>query len=161
GSWVWAVGNDWDNAIARTVGPNQTKVDEYLAATGDTFWVQSQTSPTPAAGTAVTINCTSPTSDRWNLSLIEVRPAPSSGPNSPRSVSLTKPLAGVIKTPTTTTTIQMAASASDVDGTVSKVEFFQGSTNVGQSLTAPYTCQWTGVPPGSYKLTARATDNVG
>src|SRR3954468_2176034 len=31
GSWIWGVGNDWDNATARTVGPNQTKVDEYLA----------------------------------------------------------------------------------------------------------------------------------
>src|SRR5262249_1652157 len=30
-SWVFAVGNDWDNAIARTVGANQTLVDQSLA----------------------------------------------------------------------------------------------------------------------------------
>jgi chitodextrinase len=76
GSWVWGVGNDWDKATARTVGAGQTKVDEYLSSAGDTFWVQRQTNPTPAAGTVVTINDTSPTTDRWNLSLIEIIPAP-------------------------------------------------------------------------------------
>jgi fibronectin type 3 domain-containing protein/O-glycosyl hydrolase len=76
GSWVWAVGNDWDNAIARTVGAGQTKVDEYLAPVGDTLWVQRQTSPTPLTGTTVTINDTTPTADRWNLALIEILPAP-------------------------------------------------------------------------------------
>ncbi len=42
GSWVWGAGSDWDKATARTVGPNQTKVNEYLAPAGDTFWVQRQ-----------------------------------------------------------------------------------------------------------------------
>lgn len=37
GSWVWGVGDDWDNAVARTAGAGQTKVDEYLAPAGDTF----------------------------------------------------------------------------------------------------------------------------
>jgi fibronectin type 3 domain-containing protein len=76
GSWVWAVGNDWDNAIARIVGGGQTKVDEYLTSVGDTLWVQRQTSPTPLTGTTVTINDTTPTTDRWNLALIEILPAP-------------------------------------------------------------------------------------
>src|SRR6478672_4658323 len=30
GSWVWAAGNDWDRAATRTVGADQTKVDEDL-----------------------------------------------------------------------------------------------------------------------------------
>jgi len=76
GSWVWAVGNDWTNAVARTVGSNQTKVDEFLASTGDTYWVQRQTNVTPASGTVVTINDTAPTTDKWNLSAIEIIPAP-------------------------------------------------------------------------------------
>ena len=38
GAWVWGVGSDWDKAVARTVGANQTKVSEYLAPAGDTFW---------------------------------------------------------------------------------------------------------------------------
>lgn len=75
-SWVWAVGNDWDNPIARTVGLNQTKVDEFMTSTGDTLWVQRQSAVTPASGTVVTMNDTAPTGDRWNLALIEILPAP-------------------------------------------------------------------------------------
>ncbi|MEQ4568041.1 galactose oxidase-like domain-containing protein [Paenarthrobacter sp. CAP02] len=76
GSWVWGVGTDWSNPIARTAGSNQTLVDQYLAPAGDTYWVQRQNSATPSNGTAVTINDTSPTTDRWNLALIEIRAAP-------------------------------------------------------------------------------------
>ena len=45
GSWVWGVGNDWSRATPRTVGSGQTKVDEFLASAGDTFWTQRQTAP--------------------------------------------------------------------------------------------------------------------
>jgi hypothetical protein len=75
-SWVFGVGNDWDHATARTLGANQTMVHQYLATVGDTFWVQRQTSTTPLAGTVVTINDTAPTSDRYNLSICEILPAP-------------------------------------------------------------------------------------
>jgi hypothetical protein len=75
GGWVWAVGNDWDNAITRTLGPEQTLVDQYLSSKGDTFWTQRRTGPTPLPGTTVVINDTAPTTDRWNLALIEVPPA--------------------------------------------------------------------------------------
>ncbi|HUC19986.1 MAG TPA: hypothetical protein VMR98_00635, partial [Candidatus Polarisedimenticolaceae bacterium] len=67
---------DWDSAVARTVGSNQTKVDEFLTASGDTLWMQRQTNPTPTADTVVTINDITPTNDRWNLALIEILPAP-------------------------------------------------------------------------------------
>jgi hypothetical protein len=50
------VGNDWDNTIARTLGPGQTLVYQYLASNGNTFWVQRVTNPVAAAGTNVTIN---------------------------------------------------------------------------------------------------------
>ncbi|MGZ4729839.1 MAG: galactose oxidase-like domain-containing protein [Acidimicrobiales bacterium] len=74
GSWVWAVGNDWDRAVTRVVGSGQTKVDEYLAAVGDTFWVQSQSAPGGPAGSLVTLNDPSPTTDRWNLAALEILP---------------------------------------------------------------------------------------
>jgi hypothetical protein len=71
-SWVFAVGNDWTASAPRTVGPNQTLVSQSTDARGDTYWVQSTTAPTPIAGTTVTINDTAPTTDNWNLSLIEI-----------------------------------------------------------------------------------------
>jgi chitodextrinase len=74
-SWVWGVGVDWDKAQARTLGAGQTLVDQYFSPSGDTYWTQRRTATTASAGTAVTINDTAPTTDRWNLSLIEVRPA--------------------------------------------------------------------------------------
>ena len=75
-SWVFGVGNDYDNAIARTLGPNQTIVHQYLSTLGDTYWAQRQSSTTPTSGTAVTINDTAPTTDRYNFSICEILPAP-------------------------------------------------------------------------------------
>jgi len=76
-SWVFGVGQDFDNAIARTPGSSQSLVHQYLATnTGDTYWVQMQNAPTPASGTIVTINDTAPTTDRWNLAVCAVQPAP-------------------------------------------------------------------------------------
>ena len=75
-SWVFAVGNDWDRAVARTVGPNQTIIHQYLATVGDTYWVQRQNATTQPVGTTVTINDTAPTNDRFNLSVVEILPAP-------------------------------------------------------------------------------------
>ena len=74
GSWVLAAGTDYLNAIARTAGTNQTLVDQYLTATGDTLWTQRQNAATPASGTSVTINDTAPSGDSYNLSLVEVKP---------------------------------------------------------------------------------------
>jgi len=79
-SWVFGVGNDFDNPIARTPAAGQALVHQYLTPTGDTYWVQMQNSPTPMTGTAVSINDTAPTSDRYNLSVCEILPAISSGP---------------------------------------------------------------------------------
>jgi hypothetical protein len=75
-SWVFGIGNDYDNPIARAVGANQTLVHQYFTPTGDTYWVQRQNSTTPVVGTVVTINDTAPTADRYNLSVCEILPAP-------------------------------------------------------------------------------------
>ncbi len=73
GSLVIGIGDDFDNAIARTLGPGQTLVHQYLTPTGDTYWVQMNSALTPTAGTTVTINDTAPTTDRYNLAVAEVR----------------------------------------------------------------------------------------
>jgi outer membrane protein assembly factor BamB len=73
-SWVFGVGNDYDNAISRTPGAGQSLVHQDLTPVGDTYWVQMQNSPTPVSGTTVTINDTAPTTDRYNLCIVEVLP---------------------------------------------------------------------------------------
>lgn len=57
--------------------------------------------------------------------------------------------------------LAITAAASDADGIVSKVEFFRGTTKLGEDSTAPFTFTWTGVPVGTHSLTAVATDNDG
>ncbi len=72
GSWVCGVGTDWNAPLARTFGAAQTLLDQYFPPAGDTDWLQRQTGPTTTIGTVVTINDTSPTTDRWDLALIEI-----------------------------------------------------------------------------------------
>jgi hypothetical protein len=77
GSWVYAVGNDWDNAIARAPVSGQVIVHQRVdTAVGDTFWVQSTTAPNTTAGT-VDIHDSAPTSDQWNYAAVEVVPGTS------------------------------------------------------------------------------------
>ncbi|MFD1871833.1 T9SS type A sorting domain-containing protein [Hymenobacter bucti] len=57
--------------------------------------------------------------------------------------------------------LSLNATAADADGTISKVEFFNGSTSLGAATTAPYQLNWTPAAIGLYSLTARATDNRG
>src|ERR1700730_3137515 len=80
GSWVMGVGNDFDNAVSRTAGPNQIVVHQNLNSAGDTYWVQMQSAPTAATGTTVSINDTAPKTDRFNLSICEVLPLGSGVP---------------------------------------------------------------------------------
>ncbi|HEX5001145.1 MAG TPA: Ig-like domain-containing protein, partial [Bacteroidia bacterium] len=56
-------------------------------------------------------------------------------------------------------TITLNANATDSDGTISKVEFFNGTTKLGEDTSSPYSFTWPGVAAGTYSITARATDN--
>lgn len=79
--------------------------------------------------------------------------------NAPPTVSLTSPTAGLIVTAPGTLTL--SANAVDSDGTIAKVEYYQGSTLIGTATTAPFAMTWSNVPQGDYRLTAKATDNRG
>jgi Bacterial Ig domain len=74
-------------------------------------------------------------------------------------VSLTSPANGARFT--SPAKVSLAATAADPDGTVIRVEFFNGSTRLSEDTTAPYTAQWNTGAAGTYTLTARATDNAG
>jgi chitinase len=74
-------------------------------------------------------------------------------------VSLVSPANNAIYA--TPATIPLEATASDVDGTIAKVEFYNGSTKLGEDLDAPYTYNWENVSGGNYSITAVATDNSG
>lgn len=86
--------------------------------------------------------------------LVSVDPA-NQGP----TVILTAPTEAAVFT--VPATILLAAAASDPDGTIARVEFYQGLTRLGESAQAPFEYLWANVPPGAYSLTAQATDNGG
>jgi len=79
--------------------------------------------------------------------------------NAAPTVSLTAPANNASFS--TGATVSLTASASDSDGTVQKLEFFQGTTKLGEDTSAPFAWSWSNVPAGSYILTAKATDNGG
>jgi hypothetical protein len=79
--------------------------------------------------------------------------------NSSPAVALTAPASGA--TFPAPATVAITANASDSDGTVARVEFFAGTTKLGEDTTAPYSFDWTGVGAGTYAITARATDDRG
>lgn len=79
--------------------------------------------------------------------------------NIPPTVSLTSPSNG--EEFTAPAAINLTATATDNDGSVSKVEFYNGSALIGSDLTAPYAFNWTSVGAGTYSVTAKATDNQG
>jgi hypothetical protein len=74
-------------------------------------------------------------------------------------VSLTAPTGG--STYVAPAAIGLAASASDSDGSIAKVEFFAGATPVASVSAPPYVATWSNVIAGSYSLFAKATDNLG
>ena len=58
-------------------------------------------------------------------------------------------------------TITIAANATDSDGSVTSVEFRDGSTVLGRDTSAPHSYTWKNVASGSHTLRVRATDNAG
>src|SRR5258706_575701 len=77
--------------------------------------------------------------------------------NAPPTVNLTAPANNAVFN--SGSTIALAATAADSDGTISKVEFFRGATLIGSDTTSPYSFNWTNVAAGTYVLTAKATDS--
>src|SRR6185295_2712772 len=78
--------------------------------------------------------------------------------NTPPTIAITTPIDGA--TFTAPTNILLTAVATDSDG-IAKVEFFQGSTKVGEATSSPYNVTWSIAAVGNYTLTAKATDNLG
>jgi len=100
--------------------------------------------------------------DFGNVTLQAATLVGNSSGNVPPTVSITSPTNNAHFT--APTNISITASAADSDGSVSKVEFFQGAAKLGEStnsLNSSYSLVWSNVGAGSYTLTAKATDNLG
>ncbi|MBX3738731.1 MAG: tandem-95 repeat protein, partial [Candidatus Didemnitutus sp.] len=80
-------------------------------------------------------------------------------PNEPPTVAISSPAAGAsFDAPAS---FVLSAIASDADGTITKVEFFQDAVKIGEDLAAPFAVNVSHLGAGSYSFSARATDNAG
>jgi regulation of enolase protein 1 (concanavalin A-like superfamily) len=150
---VAASASDTDGTIA--------KVDFYRGSQlvgSDTTNSYSTTFSNVAAGT-YQLTAVATDSDGETTTSAPVNVTVNSPSNQAPTVSLTAPAAGA--TYTAPASITMSATASDTDGTVARVDFYQGSTLVGSDTTSPYSYTWSSVAAGSYQLTAVARDDDG
>lgn len=89
------------------------------------------------------------TSSPINLTITNVSP----------TVSISNPINGTVYN--APANIPLSADASDSDGRVTKIEFFNGSTLLSTVNDPPYDFSWNNVVAGNYNLTAKATDDNG
>jgi hypothetical protein len=79
--------------------------------------------------------------------------------NQPPAVTLTGPANGaVFNAPAD---IALSADASDTDGSIAQVQFFEGVNSLGIATSQPFSMVWSNVPAGTYSLSATAMDNLG
>lgn len=142
-----------------------------LVRTGDTFrgyesvdgftWILVATDTIPMPRTVyVGLAVTSRSAHAAALATFtNVLVSPIATPNEPPAVTLIAPASGT--TYTAPANIAFQATASDVDGTVSRVEFFAGPQLIQSDATSPYQATWNNVPAGVHDLIAVATDAGG
>ena len=90
------------------------------------------------------------------------------GTNKPQLVIITSNAAPTVslQAPTSSdnftapATFSIIASAADSDGSIQKVEFYNGAALLGSATQSPYLYDWLNVAAGSYTLTAKAFDNA-
>ncbi len=74
-------------------------------------------------------------------------------------VELAEPPAGLLLD--APATIPLLATATDLDGAVTRVEFLADGTKVAEAATRPFASTWRNVPEGTYQLAAVAHDDAG
>ena len=77
----------------------------------------------------------------------------------PPAIALTSPANGA--TFTAPATINLAASITPNGHSVTEVQFYNGTSLLGQATNAPYAFTWSGVAAGNYSLTAQMVYDLG
>jgi Bacterial Ig domain len=84
---------------------------------------------------------------------------PGNAPVGTPAVAIVSPINGTVISEGANLVIK--ATAIEAGATITKVEFFADTAKIGEVDTVPYTFTWVDPDPGSYTITARATDNTG
>ena len=78
--------------------------------------------------------------------------------NSAPSISITSPNQGASFEEGTN--INISTTVTDLDGTVTLVEFYDGSEKIGEDTSEPFNFLWSNVAIGEHQITAVATDDA-
>jgi len=127
----------------------------YLWSNGTSTVATTSTYTTTVTGT-YSVKVTSSVGCAVTSAPVSVTPG---DPNIAPTVSLTAPVAN--QSYYAPASVTLTATAADADGTIAKVEFYNGTTLLGTVILFPYTFTWASVAVGTYTLTAKATDNSG
>lgn len=148
GNWVFASGNDWDNAIARTPVSGQVLAHQRIdTQTGDTYWLQSTGAPSTSTG-SVDIHDTAPTADRWNYAAVEI--VASTGTQGTLSASPTSLNFGNVSVNTSSSLSVTLANTGVAPVTVSTLSI-SGAEFSLSTVSTPFTLQ----PGKTTQLTAQ------
>ena len=142
-------------AVTISSSTNFTQVQAYLLSAAENDGL-----PVSVTAPAITSNAFTYSMPALSVTTIALSAVGSPPPaNLPPAVVMTAPVTNAAAI--APASFALAATATDTDGTIAKVEFFNGATKLGEDTTAPYQFTWLAVPVGNYSLTARASDNVG
>jgi gliding motility-associated-like protein len=147
---ITATASDANGSVSRVEFYNgNTKIGEDLTSPYSFAWT-----PGSAGTYSISARATDNENGQATTSAVSINVT---NTNTPPVISLTSPANG--SSYPTGSTIAIAASASDAGGAISKVEFFNGTTKLGEDLTSPYSYSWINVANGTYTISAKATDN--
>jgi len=115
----------------------------------------------PAGTYSITVRATDTLGAQTTSAVRTVTVSPPAPANQLPTASITSPADGASFA--WKPTIDIAATASDQDGSVTRVEFFRndGATLLGSDTTAPYSYRWKNLPVGGQVLRVKAYDNRG
>lgn len=94
----------------------------------------------------------------WQSNINWTTPRIESNPNLPRVTISSPAVDAILEAPANVT---ISATATSPAGSITQVQFFNGTTLLGTVSSAPYNYNWSGVAAGSYTIVAVATDNAG
>nr|MCU0417967.1 Ig-like domain-containing protein [Cytophagaceae bacterium] len=80
-------------------------------------------------------------------------PPPNQSPTATLTTSATSVCSG--------STVTLTSTATDTDGSIARVDFYNGTTLIGTDNTSPYTLSYTATSSGTLSLRSTAVDNLG
>ncbi len=146
---------DAGGSVSRVIfynGPTQIDVD--MSAPFTTTFTPSGAGTFSFSAVAVDNQNAQSTS---NTVMVTATAGTPGGPNTSPTVSLVTSTGNM----SVGGTALLTASAADADGSVTKVEFFEGTSLIGTATTSPFTSTFSPIAKGNFAFKAIATDNKG